>query len=403
MKNNFNNERGAALIMVLLTIALIMLFSTVMMNSILSNAKQNDVMDHHNRATHIAEMGATYVKEQFKIFLEETDVRLNEDGISTMVADTQTKIEQVEIDPDHPDRYFELDSDFTYENTSEGSKVSVNIIGHDDEFSEDITLTFNLKKGEVPIDDWESDSETPPSPPSDPDYYYDEDVSWKNSCPIDGDSTYVIKGNFDTKNCSDGEIEDLFLDGQLTVKSSDLTVNGTAVLNGVDITTLSKLIIKGNAYINSVLTSENNPNSQFLACGHARFKETVDYKGNFGVRGYVIADKEMIFSNNPVVFGNDAILKGGLMLDGTDLEVDGDLTIHSDRTIDHLHTGLGGDIFASGDITVHTPDQDSPFKNPDIQSFHPGADVTATFPDCHDAPPLEQTSEPVVEIEDGSY
>lgn len=403
MKNHFYNERGAALIMVLLTIALIMLFSTVMMNSILSNAKQNDVINHHNRATHIAEMGATYVEEQFKNYLRENDVELTEDGLRTMVADTQAKIDQVEIDPEYPDRFFELDSEFTYEDTSEGSMVSVNIVGHDENFNQDITLMFNLENGEVPIDDWESDSDNFPPPPKDPEYYYDEDVSWKNDCPSETESTYVITGSLDTQNCPESEIGNLYLDGQLTVKSSNLVVNGTAVLSGVDITTLSQVMIKGNAYINSTLTSENNPNSEFLACGHARFKERIDYKGNFGVRGYVITDKEAEFSHNPVVFGHDAILKKGLILNGTDLEVDGDLSIKTDETLDSFHTSLGGELFVSGDIIIHTSDPDSPFTNPDKSGFHNGANVNASFPECEDAPPLEQTSEPVVEVEDGSY
>ncbi|WP_054754407.1 hypothetical protein [Piscibacillus salipiscarius] len=217
------------------------------------------------------------------------------------------------------------------------------------------------------------------------------------------DHTYVITGSLDTKNCGDAEIGSLFLNGPLTVKSSSLIVNGTAVLNSIEINTLTQAIIKGNAYINSTLTSGNNPNSLFLACGHARFKQKIDYKGNFSVRGYVITDDDVIFSHNPVVFGSDAILKNGLILHGTDLTVDGNLTIYVNTSSEEFsHTQFGGDIYVSGDLIIKTEDGET-IVNPAGNSFHTNADVQTSFPECENAPPLETTSEPVVTIEDGSY
>ncbi|SEQ49506.1 hypothetical protein [Piscibacillus halophilus] len=397
-------EKGAALIIVLMTIVLIMLFSIAMMSSILSNAKQNHVMKQSNRSTHIAEMGATYIQHQFVRYLEENDVELNEDTIQHMISETILHVDSVVVDEEHPERFFELSPNAEVTPTPEGSKISVNVIGYDSEFQEELSLVFNIKNREIPIDEWIDESETPPPPPEDPDYHYENSVKWKKNrteCPQEPDSSYYLSDSL-AVNC-DAIVGNLYTEGLVNVKSSSLTVNGRAVLNGLDISTLSKVLIKGNAYINSELTSTNNPNSELLVCGHTRFKEKIDYRGHFAVRGYVVADNQITFSHNPAQFGHDAILYNGLNLKGTNLTVDGDLTIFTDLDVQSFHNQLGGDLYVAGDLIIYSSDDSEPIINPEGEAFHTGVNVDVTFPECDDAPPLESSSEFVVDLEDGNY
>ncbi|GEL78140.1 hypothetical protein [Tenuibacillus multivorans] len=401
----YKNERGAALIVVLLTIAFIMLFSTVIMNNILTNAKQNDILAHHNRATHLAEMGSTFARDQIMTYLSENELEVTEAFFDDMQQKIEANISAITVDEEYPYRYFALGDSFIYEETDKGARLNIEITGHDGDFSDRIRITLHLSKGDS-VDDWLDESDTFPDPPADPDYSYEDGVGWKDTgnseCPSDPDGTYYVNGSASV--ACDIETGDFYTDGGLeTANQGSLVVNGTGVFNGVEVNNKSSVTVKEDAYINAPLSSQNNPNSEFLVCGNARFKQGIDYRGIFSVRGYVVSDERVIFSQNPVNIGSDTILKEGLELNGTNLNVNGHLTIHIDTDVQTFDNNLGGNINLTGDLILYTPIQDEPIINPDGNSFNYTSEVPE-FPGCEGVPPTNLGgSEPIVDLEDSEY
>ncbi|TFB13901.1 hypothetical protein E3U55_15165 [Filobacillus milosensis] len=401
MFKNLKNEQGAALVVVLLTIALIMLFSTVMMNSILSNAKQNDITEQNYRSTHLAEMGATFIKDRVIEYMRNNEFEATDDYFSSMQSFVESEISGVTVDREFPERSFEITADFTFEENDRGALLNTEVTGHDENISNPIQVTLQLISGEESVDDWEDNSETFPDPPAEPDYVYEEDVTWKkNDCPDDEDGSYYVKGDA-TFNC-EATVGDYYSEGNVKVSKShnNLTVNGTAVFMGVEINNKTRVKIHENAFINKTLTSENNPNSEFLVCGNARFKEGINYRGQFGVRGYVISDGPVNFENNPAKIGNDTIFKDGLNIKNTSLDVGGNLTVYTNQT--NIST-FGGTINVAGDLTIYEKGQSEPIINPDWQSIN-YTDSGPDFPECEGIDyPSGSGGDPSVDLDNADY
>ncbi|RPF50566.1 hypothetical protein [Aquisalibacillus elongatus] len=399
MKKLRTNENGAALVVVLLTIALIMLFSTVMLDSILSNAKQTDIAEHHDRATHIAEMGVEFVEQEMAMYVDENGFELDADYLNNLTEYLKRQINNVTIDENHSGRYFELDLE-EGESIEPQDPLKLSITGHDDNFSETITVQFGVSSGIPPVDEW--DDEEFPSPPESPDQHYEGNQEWDHkNCPEDSNDTYYVEGGADFKNCN-LETGDFYSTSQITTENKgSLLVKGTGVFTGVDINNQSKVTIYENAYIGSQLTSYNNPESEFLVCGNAKFDQGIEYRGDFKVRGHVVSDQLVRYENNTAYIGQDAIFKDGLDLKNSDLYVGGDLTIKTSHDKEGFENNLGGNFYVSGDFSLETPYDDEPVTvNPDGDLIHDLSEAPQ-FPECEDAPPLSSTGDSGLDVSIG--
>ncbi|MGM8216319.1 hypothetical protein ACLIA0_12180 [Bacillaceae bacterium W0354] len=366
-----NNEKGAALVVVLLTIALIMLFATVMMSNILSSAKQNEIIESDYRATHITEMGTKYMRQKVINFLETNSFSFNDADSLQRLNQYLSNIGRVQVDDEHPGRFFELNS---YENGLfyklvgyEGRTGSINLLvnGYDDTFQKEIEVTLSIRTGgggRETIDDWEEYSNTPPPPP-DPSA---GQVCYSLNCDDIENSSVHLRDEQTINNKYDGlRTKDFYAEEEITTKNNiNLTVDGNAVfLEELEMNNFTKLLILGNAFIYDDFSSENNPNSEFLSCGYGRFKEDVEYKGKFGVRNKAIFDEEVDFSNAVVYFGDDVVFKDEIELKNTTLTIGGNITVYVDEANSFL-SDLNGTINITGNLYIYEEDRREPIVNP---------------------------------------
>ncbi|GEN46818.1 hypothetical protein [Alkalibacillus haloalkaliphilus] len=383
--NKINNNHGAVLIIVLLTVVLIMLFSTVMMNSVMTTAKQNEVIEANYRATHVVEMGATFVQHTLADYFGENGFETSDSYLQELESTINEKVDKVEIDPDYPNTTFEISEAFEYEHNENFSRIMIVLTGYDSNYEQDLTLTFTIGGSSDRSDKWEDVSSSPPPPPEDADEEYDEQQTWKNNnCEDLSDSSVYLKDGGSIQ-CN-MTTQDLYVEGDFDISSSNsLTVTGNATFDDVDISGLSQLFIHGHAHFTSVLSSENNPNSEYLSCGNSRFHDGVEYRGEFKVNMHTISDNTFSLDNGSVQFGGDTLLLNGLELSNASLHAGGDLIIEHNEQLDAANylANIQGDITMSdGDLIILNADGDEAL-NPESSSVTYEAEPP-TFPECDD-------------------
>ncbi|PKR76937.1 hypothetical protein CEY16_14115 [Halalkalibacillus sediminis] len=408
MRNRVHNQQGAALVVVLMTIALIMIFTTVMMNSILSSAKQNQIIESNYRSTHLAEMGARYIHHNILIYVKENDYDHPQD-LSNMQQFVENKISSVTVDENHEDRTFELIGDISSEDNGDSIRILYTVAGHDGDFTEELNITLSLDLGDGSVgssDEWDEVSETFPDPPENPDHTFDEQQDWsKKDCPTDENGSYYLDQGGTVDKC-DMTTGDFYSNGDLVIEGNDkssLTINGTGVFQGVGINNKTNLQINGNAFINAKLTSQNNPNSQYLSCGSSRFKGGIDYRGEFSVKMYMISDGFARFESNPALIGEDAVFKQGLELKNTYVRTGGDLTIHISESVDDFLNGVN--LYVGGDLTL-IEHNDNTTINPNHSNVTYITEAQyPEFPACEgvEIPSSGGGSDPSADLVDGQY
>ncbi len=354
-KKYLSNENGAALVLVLIVIALVMFFSTVIMNSILTQAKHNQVSETDYRAVHLAEMGAEFTQTKLSEYVQENDFdpSLEMFYFSDLFDVLERESSQFVVDDEYPDRGFVVTQDSrqntSYEMTEDGAKVFVEITGKDGDREKDLYLTFNVRfanggSGDGSVDDWERGSETFPELPSDP----------------DPDTEYVDSDGKEYKNVWDLTTGDYYADGNIHIaQNSDITILGIGVFNeGMSFkgNPHTRVLVRDHAYFNKPLTWESNKHPTFIGCGSARFKNGLDYGAQFGVRQHFIADGPVYFDKERVYIGEDAIFYDGLYFNHNKgiLEVGGNVTIYVDGDPRHyFDQHIKGKIEHVGDLTIH--------------------------------------------------
>ncbi|MDQ0351991.1 hypothetical protein J2R98_001823 [Alkalibacillus filiformis] len=383
--NKINNNQGAVLIIVLLTVVLIMLFSTVMMNSVMTTANQNEVIEANYRATHVVEMGATFVQHTLVDYLDENGYENDESYIQELEATIIEKVDTVVIDPDHPNTSFEISEPFEFDAYDNFSRIYIVLTGYDSNYEQELTLTVNIGGSSGSSEDWEEVSSSPPPPPEDADEEYDESQTWKNNNCEDLSNSSIYLKDGGSIQC-DITTQDLYVEGDFDISNNNsLTVTGNATFDDVDISGLSQLFVHGHTHFTSVLSSDNNPNSEYLSCGNSRFHEGVDYRGEFRVNMHTISDNTFSVNNGSVQFGGDALLLNGLELDNAPLHAGGDLIIEHDQQLDAASylaniqeelTISNGDLIIVNGLGEETINPDSHYVTYEAEP--------PTFPECDD-------------------
>ncbi|MET3683128.1 hypothetical protein ABID56_001219 [Alkalibacillus flavidus] len=382
-------ERGAILVVVLLTIVFMMFFATVMMNSVLTTAKQNNVIEENYRATHVAEMGAIFVEDQIQQYVEQNDLSTDSSSLNDLETYLNQQIANVTIDEDQPEVEYFIEEGFTVTSDGDSQMLSLKVNGQDENANQIITLTFALSSGSGAdsLESWNEESNTVPNRPENPDETYPRPVDLKKKNCIQNSQTVVLESGGNIK-CSPS-FNELYVNDDLSFGNNDtLTVEQNAKFESLDMTGLSKVLIKGHAHFEGELTSGNNPNSNFIACGNVRLKGGADYQGGYQVNHYTVADELFYNKQGPVIFGDDTLLKSGLSLDNTSATANGDLTIQHDGTQSastYLNT-IGGNIkMAGGTLTIENANGDQvtqPNSNNVNYDVQP-----ASIPDCEGVEP----------------
>ncbi len=388
-----------------MTVVLIMIFATTIMSSILTTAKQNDIIQTDYQATHIAEMGAYFIRQEMIAYIKENDIDLeDQDYFDSMEVYLNNQIDEVEVDPEDSSIFFELEDGIDVTIDESTANITATVIGYSRDYQRDLQLSLSIESGEMPPEDWDEESEEPPPPPEAPDQEYEEEQNWSgDDCTTDSDQSFYFKDGA-TISCDNMETGDFYVDNQFSMQNnSSLTINGVGVFQGIDVSNLSTVTIYGDAYIDTQLTSGNNPNSEFLACGHSRFSQGIDYQGSFAVRGYSIVDGPAYFKNNNglIRLGNDTEFKDGLTLDNADLHAGGHLTIMHNETIDAISylNGIGGNILIAGDLTIingNGVEETNPPSNAVNYNYE-----EPDFPECEGVELGE--FDPDVSLDDGQY
>lgn len=369
MKKYINNENGAALVIALLTITLIMLFATVMMSNILSSAKQNDIIESKERASHIAEMGATYVKDQVIQFFENNHSE-NLSGLNAYLS----RLGTIFVDEEHRDRYFKLepfpDGNY-YELVNANSNelfLRFSILGQDEKQTKIIKILLEVTLGEENVEDWEQFSTTPPPPPNP----NDGNVCYTLDCEnIKQSSVHLTENTTIDNRYRNLETGYFYAEKLITTQNNiNVLINGNGVfLEGLDINNLTRILVKGHAFLYSQLTSANNPNSEFYSCGNARFTEGINYHGQFGVKMKTISDGLVKFENRTASFGDEAIFYNGLQLSGATVYAGANLHIYIDSDVNTFLTTLGGTIHLTGNLYIYEYGSNEPIVNPEHQKI----------------------------------
>ncbi|WP_411954904.1 hypothetical protein ACKXGF_03635 [Alkalibacillus sp. S2W] len=385
MTRYINQERGAILVVVLLTIVFMMFFATVMMNSVLSTANQNEIIETNYRATHVAEMGATFIEKEIAQYIEENEFSTDRSTLNNLENHLTDQISQVTIDEDRPDVEYMIDEGFTVENTGGQEVLMMTVGGYDGDVSQSLTLRFSVSMGsEGPdsLEGWDEESNTVPNKPENPDQVINESVDLKKKNCIENGQSVILNDGGSIK-CSP-TFNDLYVNNNLSFGNNDtLTVEGQAKFDSLDMTGLSQVFIKRNAHFEGALTSGNNPNSEFLACGNVRLKDRTNYKGGYKVNHYTVSDDLFFNEKGPVIFGDDTLLKNGILLDGSTVTANNDLTIKHNRTqsaVNYLNTVDGSINMAGGDLVIENANGDIS-TNPDSNNVNYGAQPNL-IPEC---------------------
>lgn len=272
MKDKFNNESGAALVLVLLSIFLIMIFGAVLASQINSSGMQVKNSQHNVQAEALAVMGQEFFIESVKA----------------------SKIS------DNPLNFIESQWENSFERTVDTEKqYKVELLGTDTKESDETVLTYRSKgvsfgieeiiTGEISLnsssdvkDDWRQ--EIIDQLPNDTSVFNNvicDDKNPgngnKNDCNINSGGDVYLEGRFYSNGGKDRSVVggDFWVDGSINlIGGSSINVNGfayfdqtslymngnTAVsingnayfdLNYVDIKNNDRITVKGNALFNS--------------------------------------------------------------------------------------------------------------------------------------------------------
>ncbi|MRG87488.1 hypothetical protein [Salinibacillus xinjiangensis] len=363
------NNQGYALVLVLFAIVLISVLGMGLMGSTLSTAKQTEKADTIYRATHIAEMGATYAKHSIQDYTKEHEIGdLTLEEYTNLIFDSIP--DEVQVDPEHPNRKFlikpKTDNVTTDDNTM---KVQFDIIGQDGDHRNTKTLTTTMEiRGLIPDDS--SDGLEGLFPDL-------GDFDWEEVNELDKNKEYNSH---------------LWVSQETTIKNEKITVNGHCVAN--------KEIYSSNG---------SGSNSGITICGNAKFVEGIsgDESGSNGFKGKVVVGNHALFQDKLYMHqgggGRDFISGGTTELQngadignmsftvGQDLiihagnnrkysfskeaDVQGDLIIKNVEPNEDLSDLIDGKINVGGDVKIQLKNQDTPTEqnlsafNLDIADF----------------------------------
>lgn len=252
---NFNNQRGYALVTVLLTITVFMVLVLTFTSQSTTSAKQNIVLEEKAKSTAKAEMGISYIEQavrniyiaevnEVKRQYEKDDPKKNLDKYAdTIIANVYSKIDNLETEVNiNKNLLFVIDK-FLLTKNSNGISLEFTTDGHKET---PITATMKLNYG-LMLNDFTNNiggqNSDIPAPPSS-----------KNSF-IDGSNKH--QSNYSNK---------------------DVIFNykhGVTVSNGKPLT-----IENGSAHFTTGLSFSGNPSSLYIS-GNAFFNQKIVFNGNY--------------------------------------------------------------------------------------------------------------------------
>jgi len=263
------NERGAALITVLLIITLISIFSVTLLFQLTSAKKQFNTTEGEIQALNLAEMGLIYMREEVKSVLPELN-DATDDNIKEVLKDELPLTVDEEFPNAHQNTEYQVDvkigelegKSITIENTSKGT------VGQYEEIlSERIKLEY-INNGEL---DFDQDAPT------------NEELEDYN----------------EVKNSSTVHVFDEEIDGdQYYIDKLKLEGNG------------ANIIINGNVYLEEGAIANNNDQVLYIN-GNLYSEESIIGVGNAKhKRSFIIVENDAIFKNPSFTPNTTICIKG---------------------------------------------------------------------------------------------
>jgi len=326
MKKKYG-ESGSTLIIVLISITLLMTIGTVILSQSITTAKQKEKTESIYRATHIAEMGVTYVMKKVEGYVDENPPTENlAEYVTEMFNEVDKQVDQYVIDSEHPNRKFSLDQvDISIDNESGAVKATFTIVGMDERDEEAIKATVEInglieddESGNKSIEDYNKLLNQPDSGET-----FDEKVEWKKNEQIKFDTNIILNNGGYLKNSKATVNGDIYSDEDFTFDSGsgELKVCGNSVFTKQLSLKTATFHTNGSVYVKDGLNIENGESDIYI---------NQDFILDVGTNTSSIGESASIdiHVNGNLVFLNvkeDRLLEG---LKNTNIKVVGDVYVY---------------------------------------------------------------------------
>lgn len=386
------NDSGAALVIVLLIAAVVLTLGPLLAAGAISAAKQQKDREAEDRAVDIAEMGVTYAIEEANQYMKDHPLEKEEKlekYLTEMFRFVQTKMEQVVIDHDHPNRKFHLQDNIYVTPSNTKTKATFRVEGMDGRkirvIEADIEIT-GLGKESNQEEDWREVVETIPKKPTTR-YTFHTEIVWSKNMTTHYNDHLVLEQGGRMSNNSTVSANNVYSEGDFFIENhTTFIANGFAKLENLSIDNNSLFEVSGNCYGKQLTSLNGNPLVRI--CGSAVFTDiymdgaleigrhlivknavyfrnaSVKVKGTAVFQGPLIIDK----GSNEMEIGQDLILdvrKGKPSIEGKTIKVGGNLILKEvDRRDVSLFQTLKSEIYVAGDVLVYYKGEHDPEINP---------------------------------------
>ncbi|MBB6455051.1 hypothetical protein HNQ94_003546 [Salirhabdus euzebyi] len=354
------NERGYALVLALFAIVIISLLGLTLLGSTISTAKQTNQTDTYYRTTHLAEMGVKFTEAHIYQYVQTNERPLPgssestvKDYIEDMFRHIRAQADLVVVDSQYPNREYQILENLEINVSAADAETEVvfSVKGIDDEKEKELDATFVLDGLGGQSDSSDSD-----------------DINWEDLFPTSPTEEWIVQEGeaFPNPPGDDNKYNgNTWVNGNSTVKLTDVTINGDCVMNG-------------NFY-------SGNGHPDITICGSAKFnKEVTDTQGQPGFKANLMIGNHAIYEdklfwhngnsrdylsggstyfkkgaeigNGPFVVGQDLIIDAstGVYNFSSDVSIKRDLIIlNYDPTVNtDVLTIKNSDFYVGGSIKI---------------------------------------------------